>query len=448
MPTDTRIYKVFIASPSDAQEERNELKITVDCIRWNGSPVPGVEIEMRPVLYEELGIDFGETDPQSVINKAVTSCDYMIAIFRKRVGTQTERSPSGTIEEISLYLSKFKDDKNTPNCLKVFLNSEHRQQIERELSKHISNFENRITEEYTSISDLIRKASTAIHDLLVQSVELERMRFEARGAPGPTGTEHRVAATSRSQSSDITGTSRKPQASNVKGVRDATIDSLRPQESDRTRNSSSLQLATFCLNYQEQYKRRPAAVDAWRQLGTRPNSTPIKRGGGWHNYLSGMLRLSDDQQQTAEEMGEELRKLETERITKSYKFVAMKAMLELGILHEPISVADISIRSLESIRTDFRLCSDVTNSKIPDPYSVSANIWRKFWLNMPLFHLSNKTSSLFTLEDGSCDGMMKTRFSVSEANRVPFSQMAIEIIQWRLEIYLSDHYSKTSELAR
>lgn len=445
MPTDTRSYKVFIASPSDAQEERNELKITVECIRWNGSPLPGVEIEMRPVLYEELGIDFGETDPQSVINKAVTSCDYMIAIFRERVGTQTQRSPSGTIEEIGLYLSQFKEDKSTPNCIKVFLKSEHRREIERELSKHISNFENRITEEYTSIGDLIRKASSTIHDLLVQSVELERMRFDDKDAPRPTGTGYQVTATGRSQSRDIAGTARKPQASNVNEVEGAANDIRRPQESDLAQESASLQLATFCDNYQEQYKHRPAALDAWRKLGITPSSAPIKRGGGWHSYLNGIQRLSADQQLAVDEVGEELRKLETERVTKSYKFVAMKAMLELGILHDPISVADISMRSLESIRIDFRLCSDVKSKKIPDLYNVSDDIWRKFWLNMPLFHLSNKPSSLFKHEDGSCGGMMKTRFSVSEANRIPFSQMAIEIIQWRLEIYLSDRYSKVPE---
>ncbi len=88
--------RVFVASPSDVQSERDLLESVVDeindlarstgqilrLIRWEKDVRPGV----------------GE-DPQDVIDRQVGVADVTIVIFWKRLGTPSERAASGTVAE-------------------------------------------------------------------------------------------------------------------------------------------------------------------------------------------------------------------------------------------------------------------------------------------------------------------------------------------------------------
>ena len=100
-----RVYKLFVASPSDLEAERKEIPRIVNRInasfglRWN--------IFVQVVMWEtSVHSGIGE-DAQDVINRQVPD-DYEIflGMFWNRVGTKTKRAESGTLEEYEQALNR------------------------------------------------------------------------------------------------------------------------------------------------------------------------------------------------------------------------------------------------------------------------------------------------------------------------------------------------------
>ncbi|MDR4513393.1 hypothetical protein [Nitrosomonas sp.] len=101
-----KLYKIFLASPSDTSEERvivdrvvGEINNTIGCrndfrlevLKWENSTYPA----------------FGE-DAQDVINKQIGSnYQVFIGLMWKRFGTPTKRAGSGTEEEFELAYSRY-----------------------------------------------------------------------------------------------------------------------------------------------------------------------------------------------------------------------------------------------------------------------------------------------------------------------------------------------------
>ncbi len=205
----------------------------------------------------------------------------------------------------------------------------------------------------------------------------------------------------------------------------------------QTARDEAAALAEYCLNYAEEHGVRPTAAQAFRSMGTTTVSSPIKKADGWHRYLDSLGLLSDAQKSTVEEAGDVLRALETEQKRKSYKLVALQAMLDMGGAFEPVSVAEVAERSLHAIREDHRLRADIQIKEISNLDEVSAEKWRAYWLKWPLEHLSNKPrKSLFRHEPGEDGGLMAPTFSVSGERWEAFVEMALEIVAWRLQDYL------------
>lgn len=107
----SRIYnlKVFVASPSDVNEERvlleqvvNELNklpgeklgVRLDLVKWETDTYPGFGIDAQSVINEQIGSDY----------------DIFIGVLWKRFGTPTNRAESGTVEEFNnAYQKALKD---------------------------------------------------------------------------------------------------------------------------------------------------------------------------------------------------------------------------------------------------------------------------------------------------------------------------------------------------
>ena len=205
----------------------------------------------------------------------------------------------------------------------------------------------------------------------------------------------------------------------------------------RSARDEAAALAEYCFNYAEEHGARPTAAQVSRAAGIKPSAGPIKRARGWHRYMDSLGLLADAHKGVAEEAGDVLRALETESTTKSYKFVALEALLDLGGAFEPISVERVAEQSLRAIREDHRLRADIQIKEIPDLDEVSPEKWRAYWLKWPLRHLSNAPSrSLFKHEPGDNGGSMVPAFSVADERREAFMDMAREIVAWRLQDYL------------
>ena len=107
--TTRTILSVFVASPSDVDEERNRLEEVIRELNTTWARDLGIRLEL--VRWETHAYpSFGE-DPQSVINEQIPNdYDLFIGLMWYRFGTQTGRAGSGTIEEFQRAKKRFDRD--------------------------------------------------------------------------------------------------------------------------------------------------------------------------------------------------------------------------------------------------------------------------------------------------------------------------------------------------
>jgi hypothetical protein len=108
MPRTVTILRVFVASPSDVQEERDYLEgivrelnviwsregdIQLELVKWETHALPGIGIDAQDVVNQQLGDDY----------------DIFIGILWTRFGTPTGRAGSGTEEEFNRAYQRYKE---------------------------------------------------------------------------------------------------------------------------------------------------------------------------------------------------------------------------------------------------------------------------------------------------------------------------------------------------
>ena len=192
-------------------------------------------------------------------------------------------------------------------------------------------------------------------------------------------------------------------------------------------------LEEFCRNYESENGVRPTAAQAFSSVGCRPSTESVRKAGGWHRYLDGLGLLTPEDQAVAEELGEVFRRFEREPLTKAYKLVTLAALLELDALHEGAPVTDVARVSLEITRRDPRLRADTEEAKgVSDLDTLTDARWEAHWRKNPLKYLTNKPDSLFRM----VGTRLEPRFSVPAGLATAFVELAAEIVEWRLQVYL------------
>lgn len=102
MAYDAKVIRIFIASPGDVQKERNLVRETI--YEWNTINSFSRRIVLMPVGWETDSVASYGAPPQDEINtKLLGSCDLLIGVFWSKLGTPTDHSLSGTVEEIKLH---------------------------------------------------------------------------------------------------------------------------------------------------------------------------------------------------------------------------------------------------------------------------------------------------------------------------------------------------------
>lgn len=107
MSYDARVFNVMIASPSDVKSEREIVrKVIYD---WNAIHSEEKSMVLLPVGWEShTSPEMGDR-AQAIINRqTVDKCDLLVGIFGTRLGTDTGKYPSGTIEEIENHIKSGK----------------------------------------------------------------------------------------------------------------------------------------------------------------------------------------------------------------------------------------------------------------------------------------------------------------------------------------------------
>ncbi|MFS0700068.1 hypothetical protein AB6N24_08875 [Cellulomonas sp. 179-A 4D5 NHS] len=93
------VARVLIASPGDAQSERDQVEQTIH--QWNAERSLASGIIFMPVRWETGTVPVLEGDGQSIVNRQIVDdADIVMAFFKSRIGTLTPRGISGTAEEI------------------------------------------------------------------------------------------------------------------------------------------------------------------------------------------------------------------------------------------------------------------------------------------------------------------------------------------------------------
>lgn len=97
------IFNIMIASPSDVETERSIIREVI--YEWNAIHSHTRKIVLLPVGWETHASPEMGSPPQSIINGQLLShCDLLVGVFWTKVGTPTERHPSGTVEEIEEHI--------------------------------------------------------------------------------------------------------------------------------------------------------------------------------------------------------------------------------------------------------------------------------------------------------------------------------------------------------
>ena len=99
-------YTLMISCPSDAEDEQKVLREHIN--RWNDVHSERNSIVLLPSFYKTHvpSILAGPEDrrPQAVINEyMIPPSDWLIAIFKDKLGTPSGKAESGTLEEIELF---------------------------------------------------------------------------------------------------------------------------------------------------------------------------------------------------------------------------------------------------------------------------------------------------------------------------------------------------------
>lgn len=101
-----RIVRVFVASPSDVQRERDSLLGVINELNRTCDSLLGQSvIRLELVRWEtDTFPDVGRT--QALITEQIGDYDIFIGVLWKRLGTPTGKAPSGTIEEFDTAYSR------------------------------------------------------------------------------------------------------------------------------------------------------------------------------------------------------------------------------------------------------------------------------------------------------------------------------------------------------
>lgn len=113
------ILSVFVASPSDVDEERNCLEEVIREFNTAWARELGIRLEL--IRWETHAYpSFGE-DPQSVINEQIPDdYDLFIGLMWYRFGTSTGRAGSGTAEEFQQAKERFDQDPSSLQLMFYF----------------------------------------------------------------------------------------------------------------------------------------------------------------------------------------------------------------------------------------------------------------------------------------------------------------------------------------
>ena len=211
------------------------------------------------------------------------------------------------------------------------------------------------------------------------------------------------------------------------------------------RTTSRDAIEEYCRSYFEEEGFRPTAAQTFR-AGHDP-AVVTSKYGSWFAFLRTADLLGVQETAIADAHGDLLRAFQTENITKSYKLVAIRALLHDGTLRSGDDLAQTADTARGLLLSDPRLARDVPAREFPDLVNAPAEKWARYWKQWPIAHLTGtgasapRTNALFSLEG---DRIVPT-FAVDDAHGEAFDAMVAELIEYRLASYVLNKDKSTTQ---
>lgn len=116
-------YSIFLASPSDLDEERYAVEEVISELNLTYSSVNNLVIELlKWETHSAPGIS--NVHPQKIINQDIgNEYDIFLGMIWKKFGTKTDEAESGTQEEFNNAIKKYKADNSSVQILFYFKNA-------------------------------------------------------------------------------------------------------------------------------------------------------------------------------------------------------------------------------------------------------------------------------------------------------------------------------------
>ncbi|MDF1813021.1 MAG: DEAD/DEAH box helicase family protein [Verrucomicrobiales bacterium] len=200
-----------------------------------------------------------------------------------------------------------------------------------------------------------------------------------------------------------------------------------------------------------------AAEEAYRasrdENGARPTmselfhsgylpSTMRARHNSWYRFVKSEGDLNEREQATFEEAASWFEMLETTSLTKCYKMVVLRVLLETDSLWNGLELADLSARCRRYLLRNPVLRYDLTpNKEIPDHEAAPSEKWTAWWYRMPVEKWLKKQAGRrwFSREDDIISFIGKCGPDLRET----FEKMTGEIVDYRLAQYVKSRRLET-----
>ncbi len=210
------------------------------------------------------------------------------------------------------------------------------------------------------------------------------------------------------------------------------IDLLAELARDARRRPGSA-LVEYLQTHHEEFGERATAMQALR-AGLNPASAR-STDGGWFGLVDGLGPLTAEEGRVWRRHRAFFDELMTTSMTRSYKFVLLRALIHDGALLTGAPLDRLAQTSHDLVVRDPRLVADATTTSMPDPVAAPASQWARMWRANPVTAWTGGLSAgaaWWRVED---ERFVPT-FDVAEEDGPTFVALVSELVEWRLGEYL------------
>lgn len=186
---------------------------------------------------------------------------------------------------------------------------------------------------------------------------------------------------------------------------------------------------------------RPTALAMAIATGT---GFALKAKGGWFGLLADAGLLSGEEGRALAATGEFLRWIEYGAFERSHALVTLRVLATTGNLHSGMLLDDVALACRWEVLGDPNLAADL--GEMPEQFTDLANPtnaeWREYWRG-PITALTAAARGL-TPRFEVVDGRLRLAFETPPDSRAAFTDMVIELVDYRLHRHQLQRSSRSS----